>query len=555
MSTPGTDAACLPDRVLTVLREGKRHSEKRPFREKAGQHENHRTGHGCRPHGVGRAAGENPGPGGPDPARGTTPARRNVLVNGDFESGLSGWNPLWTRQTAAGSASLDRTISHDGGASVRIEHRGGGDWSLAGRAPRRTSRPARSTSIPAGCGSRARAGPRSRYSCATRPVRSSPGPTAAARQTRRTAGVLSSRFVVPAGARTMTPRVLGYGPAVVHVDSLVLVRGQELKGFRPRELPPSLEASTATLGLSFDTQRASFSVLDRRTGKRWSQKPAGLALWSRTRGLRPIDRGRPGGSGNDSRVLGSPHGRARPPGADDRAQRQRRARPVAGVSLPVHDRETRLPGAARQRGHELPRGRPELARRCITSSTAATASAWPGGASPTGAGESWPSSRRPTTPRSWLPGRMAAFAWLLSGTPKRASSAPPGGCATCSLTTAATWPWQALSQARAGDRPVQDARAEAGREPQRRSPDRRGQRLVLGHATPLALVRELQAAGIERILWCECGGTRADQGAQRDGRADQPLRHLSGRDGPGQLPQAPLHRTRTGPPAAGPRTS
>ena len=63
------------------------------------------------------------------------PARRNVLANGDFESGLSGWNPLWTRQPTAGSASLDRTICHDGGASVRIEHRGGGDWSLAADRP------------------------------------------------------------------------------------------------------------------------------------------------------------------------------------------------------------------------------------------------------------------------------------------------------------------------------------------------------------------------------------------------------------------------------------
>ena len=78
VSTPGTDAACLPDRVLMVLRKGKRHSEKRPFREKAGQHENHRTVHGCGPHGVGRPAGENSGPGGPGPARGTTRAAKRA---------------------------------------------------------------------------------------------------------------------------------------------------------------------------------------------------------------------------------------------------------------------------------------------------------------------------------------------------------------------------------------------------------------------------------------------------------------------------------------------
>ena len=61
-------------------------------------------------------------------------ARQNVLANGGFENGLSGWNPLWTREQAAGSASVDRSISHDG-ASVRIEHRGEGDWSLEAARP------------------------------------------------------------------------------------------------------------------------------------------------------------------------------------------------------------------------------------------------------------------------------------------------------------------------------------------------------------------------------------------------------------------------------------
>ncbi len=206
------------------------------------------------------------------------PARQNVLVNGDFDRGLSGWNPLWTRQTAAGSASLDRTIRHDGGASVRIEHRGAGDWSLAADRPvdvkagevfeysgwiRIEGRGRAEISVTL----RDAAGEVISWSHGSRSANATDGWRA-----------LKSRFVVPAGARTMTPRVLGYGPAVIHVDSLVLVRGQELKGFRPRELPPALEASSATLGLSFDSQRASFSVLDRRTGKRWSQKPAGLLL-------------------------------------------------------------------------------------------------------------------------------------------------------------------------------------------------------------------------------------------------------------------------------------
>jgi len=160
------------------------------------------------------------------------PARRNVLVNGDFESGLSGWNSLWTRQRAAGSASLDRTISHDGGASVRIEHRGGDDWSLE---------PDRPVNVKAGevyqYSGWMRIEGRGRAEISVT-LRDAAGEVISwshgSRSSSATDGwrALRSRFVVPAGARTMTPRVVGYGPAVIHVDSLVLVRGQELKAFR-----------------------------------------------------------------------------------------------------------------------------------------------------------------------------------------------------------------------------------------------------------------------------------------------------------------------------------
>lgn len=55
---------------------------------------------------------------------------QNVLVNGGFDNDLGGWNPFWTRVHDTGIATLDRTIRHDGMASVRIEHRGEDDWSL-----------------------------------------------------------------------------------------------------------------------------------------------------------------------------------------------------------------------------------------------------------------------------------------------------------------------------------------------------------------------------------------------------------------------------------------
>src|SRR5207248_2624582 len=70
-------------------------------------------------------------------------------------------------------------------------------------------------------------------------------------------------------------RVVGYGPAVVHIDDLVLTREQGPGTFRLREPPVSLEVSSGTLRISFHSRDGRLSVLDRRTGRTWSQKPAG----------------------------------------------------------------------------------------------------------------------------------------------------------------------------------------------------------------------------------------------------------------------------------------
>jgi len=53
----------------------------------------------------------------------------NLIQGGDFEQGLSGWHPFWSRDQA-GSAVLDRDVKHGGLQAVRVEHRGPHDWSL-----------------------------------------------------------------------------------------------------------------------------------------------------------------------------------------------------------------------------------------------------------------------------------------------------------------------------------------------------------------------------------------------------------------------------------------
>ena len=60
----------------------------------------------------------------------TAALRAQGIANGGFESGLTGWRPLWTRTAEAGTLSLDRETVHAGHNAARVEHRGEQDWSL-----------------------------------------------------------------------------------------------------------------------------------------------------------------------------------------------------------------------------------------------------------------------------------------------------------------------------------------------------------------------------------------------------------------------------------------
>lgn len=60
----------------------------------------------------------------------TAAGRAATITNGGFESGLTDWRPLWTREAKAGSLAVDRETAHSGKSSARIEHRGEKDWSL-----------------------------------------------------------------------------------------------------------------------------------------------------------------------------------------------------------------------------------------------------------------------------------------------------------------------------------------------------------------------------------------------------------------------------------------
>jgi hypothetical protein len=55
---------------------------------------------------------------------------QNLITNPGFESGMSGWENLWTRTAGAGTSEIAESPVHSGGKALRIRHWGGEDWSL-----------------------------------------------------------------------------------------------------------------------------------------------------------------------------------------------------------------------------------------------------------------------------------------------------------------------------------------------------------------------------------------------------------------------------------------
>ena len=84
---------------------------------------------------------------------------------------------------------------------------------------------------------------------------------------------VKSRFLIPAAGATITARVIGVGPATVWADDLSLHRAGNLADLRGGNLPKSVSAKNDLIEVEFDTAVATFTLTDRRTGERRTQKP------------------------------------------------------------------------------------------------------------------------------------------------------------------------------------------------------------------------------------------------------------------------------------------
>ncbi|MBN2473289.1 MAG: carbohydrate binding domain-containing protein [Pirellulales bacterium] len=199
-------------------------------------------------------------------------SNENLLVGGDFEEGLSGWSEFWTR-TPGGQVTLDAGLRHGGRQSARIEHTGTRDWSFQQQKPLQVV-PGQIYEL----GGFVRLdGEGSATLCVT--LRgagdrvldwSFGGRSTQATPWRR----LRCRFIIPPGAETIQPRLIGQGPAKVWFDDARLVLTATLDQLRAKDLPEKVDLVRGDLQLTFHVAGAALSVVDRRTGRQWVQPPA-----------------------------------------------------------------------------------------------------------------------------------------------------------------------------------------------------------------------------------------------------------------------------------------
>jgi hypothetical protein len=204
------------------------------------------------------------------------------IQGGDFEDGLAGWQPFWSRDSV-GRAALDRDVKHSGLQAIRVEHTGQRDWSL-GQQRWLKVEPGQIYTL---TGWVRLKGDGSTTLCVTLRDRKQTVTdwTFAGRTSRATDGWrrLESRFVIPPGTGALQARLIGNGPGTIWFDDASLELTGTVSGFHAGNLPPSLGLSNSSLEVTFQPGDASFVIVDRRSKYSWRQRGGGMLIVTQAR--------------------------------------------------------------------------------------------------------------------------------------------------------------------------------------------------------------------------------------------------------------------------------
>ena len=196
----------------------------------------------------------------------------NLMVNGGFEQGAEGWSSFWARDTGSGEGKIDDSVHHGGKRAYSVKHTGEQDWSLT-----------HSASLPVQPGEifefSAWIQLRGKGSATLGVVtRDKQGKVHAwshgGVDVTETKGwqLVRTRFIVPAEIATIQPRVTGHGPSIAYLDDISLVRTGSLDSLRNKDLPTTVTTHNDMLEVTVRTADAALEVKDRRAKLQWRQR-------------------------------------------------------------------------------------------------------------------------------------------------------------------------------------------------------------------------------------------------------------------------------------------
>ncbi len=178
----------------------------------------------------------------------------------------AGWEMVWSRDSGSAELGPDPAVKHSGERSARVTHRGGKDWSLNGAGPVEAKAgdvfevgawlkiEGSGSATPCVAAIDA-SGKTVDWSLGDAPVR---GPS--------DWSLAESRFLVPDGVVRLLPRVIGTSQGTIWIDDFSLRRVGNVAEMRSRDLAGSVAISNAVLRVAFDTATGAMEVEDRRTG-------------------------------------------------------------------------------------------------------------------------------------------------------------------------------------------------------------------------------------------------------------------------------------------------
>ncbi len=202
----------------------------------------------------------------------TAGTQAQMVVNGGFESGMNGWR-AWSRTSGGISVQLDSKNFHSGQSALRLQHTGLEDWSLE---PTFNGAVKPGDLIDLECWVRMTSEGEARlcaamWDAAGKNVAWSAGERRAAKTPEWQ--LVKTRIVIPANVARMQPRLIGHGKVELQVDDYAVTGKGNLLALRPANLPGELTLRNAALEVSFNTTNATLSVLDRKAGRTWTQRP------------------------------------------------------------------------------------------------------------------------------------------------------------------------------------------------------------------------------------------------------------------------------------------